>query len=178
MIISRQLPSFDARTFLPALKEELQAQGFTGDHVLLRSVQADRADIALQTGTDRDSHSQIFDIPTADSSAEVRAEFGVPDQAVTYLHDVDLSGPTSMVRNVGNPVSFNSKLDESEQAGLNWDSAYLVYDPAGLKPAPNALVEYWFQKNPKDALLAVFTHEPKPPEPRGSLAEELKTLLG
>lgn len=177
MTIHRQLPNFGSRTLLPAMKESLQTQGFTGNHVLIRSVQADRADIALQTGTDRDSQSYIFDIPTADSDAKTRAEFGVPAEAVTYLHDVDLSGPTPTVCNLEQPVSFSSHLDEIDQAGLNWDSAYLVYDPAGLKAAPNSLVEYWFQENPKDALLAVFTHDPKPPEPRTSLAEELRALL-
>ena len=153
-IVPQVLPSFGCRDLIPALKGTHAKHNLSGDEIVIRSFQPDRLDLVLTTGTDRDDTSQLYDVPRADSSAQTRSEFGVQDSQVTYAHLVDLADTT--ITNTGKPVSLCSHLGEGRAEDKF--SAYAVYSPEKLRKAPDGQVEFWFQGDPKDALLAVFTH--------------------
>ena len=176
MLIRRELNTYNPSVFIPALKDVLEAHGFHGDHVIIRDIQADRVEIAASKGTDRDANSTLYDIAQADSNAATRKSFGIPDEAVTYAHDLLVSTDHPVITNTGEPVLLENQLESLEPQGLGFGSAYLIYDPSRLQKAPDAQVEYWFHGNPSDALLGIITHTPKPVQ-HDPLKAEIQQLL-
>lgn len=142
MLIRRELNTYSPSVFIPALKDVLAAQGFHGDHVIIRDIQADRVEIAASKGSDRDANSTLYDIALADSNATTRKSYGIADEAVTYAHDLLISSDHPVITNVGGePVLLENQLESLESQGLGFGSAYLVYDPSRLQKAPDAQVE-------------------------------------
>ena len=109
----------------------------------------DRLDIVLQTGTDRDRNSLMWNAPGHDFEHD-REPSGQGPSDIIYAYMVELTDDGYKVHYT--PGVFLESMDLTD--GLFDRHGILVYDPAKLYRA--AKNEHWFRGDPKDALLAIF----------------------
>ena len=110
--------------------------------------ETDRLAVAMSTGTDRDAGSTFWNATGHDYEHDENPSGKSPDQII-YAYTIDVSTEPYSVLHGDLPEDFDivERLDEY--------SAVLVYDSSGLdRKAKN---EYWFNKDPRDALLIVLT---------------------
>ncbi len=158
---------------LPIILAYLRQIGYKQKDIALRVFDGDRVPLALQSGSDRDTKSQLFNFPIADASAEVRKKNNVSNEQVIYAHTLDITSNPLVTRplnaNEQNfkfpPTKFESILMENEpfiQAG-QLTSGIAVYDTA--KAIRASEVEYWLPKNRIDALIMVIHIQKDPVNP-------------
>ena len=110
--------------------------------------EVDRLEIAKTTGTDRDSESPFWDAPGHDHEHDIHPCGKKPDEII-YAFTVDFSTQPYTVHHGDSPGHMDITDSLSEH------SAVLVYDAAGLdRQSEN---EYWFNTDPRKALLIVLT---------------------
>jgi hypothetical protein len=110
--------------------------------------ETDRLAVAISTGTDRDADSTLWNATGHDYEHDTNPSGKRPDEII-YAYAIDVSTEPFSVRHSDLPDDFDivENLDEY--------SAVLVYDSSGLdRKAKN---EYWFNKDPRDALLIILT---------------------
>lgn len=150
-----RLPSLRQDDFLKGLKQLVPADATEAG---VRGIQLDRVERAFETGSDRDATSKIWDYPKNDSNPTTRAAHGIANHQVTYLlpvHGVQSPQPTADWGEVHMPLG--QAIDGQTDAGkYDAHTAYLVYDAQKIKRAPDAWVEYWLPKEPRQALLGIL----------------------
>ncbi len=150
------MPSW--RLLLPAIRTKLQKLGIESDAVFIRLFSAKRIEIALETGSDRNDQSHVFDVPGYDSSREERASLGITDDKVTYGVTLDLSAAeVSTIPFSENDNVISHMLAPFQDPPAFSFQAIAVYIPSSLQRLSS--VEYAFKEKPKDALLFVLVNE-------------------
>ena len=145
--------------FHSALRRELKRLNHVGP-VLVRNFQlvtadvndayehlgeTDRLQVVLETGVDRDATSSFWDAEGHDHRHDLSPS-GKRPHDIIYAHLFDPD--TGLVHNYDPPERLDLAAELNELDGI------LIYDPARLRrAAPN---EFWFEADPRQALLAVF----------------------
>ena len=141
-----ELSSLCADTVLPELKRLLAEIGYGEARVVVRFIDPARIDRARRTGNDRDAASELWDVVPADASPEVRSERGIRNDQVTYAMELDLTTDHFINHLFDNTHAANVFDPKNEEP-----SAVAVYDVRKLTRAAEA--EFWFDGDPKDAML-------------------------
>jgi hypothetical protein len=163
----------DWRDFESALRGQLSAIEHKG-RVLVRNFdrvtlnlneysdivgeQVDRLQIAINTGTDRNSESQFWNAEGHDLDHDLNPSGKSADEII-YAYIVDASTTPYDVYIADEP----EKIDLTE--GLTDQNAILIYDATKLSRASKN--EHWFNGDPRDALLMIFiiSEDEAPSEP-------------
>jgi hypothetical protein len=109
--------------------------------------EANRLDLVLKTGTDRDSKSPFWNDPKHDFQHDSTPSGKQPEEII-YAHLVDTSPDPYVVYICDTPEALDLTLGLSDQNGI------LIYDSAHLRRVSKN--EHWFKCDPRHALLAVF----------------------
>lgn len=109
----------------------------------------DRLQIAIETGTDRDTDSALWNVPGFDHEHDI-SNVGKAPNEIIYAFTIDLSQTPYLVRHdVERPEAIDIAADLTEH------DAILVYDPRMLERRTKN--EYWFNSKPLDAALLLYT---------------------
>ena len=147
------------------------------ERLVVRFFDRERTSIVTKTGTDRDGDSELYNCPRVDAPASARRNRSVPDSAVVYAWQVDLSTEPATVLIAGSAdepgradagTTLEAFLTEYKSQEPEKVLAAALYDPATLTRA--AEVEYWFNGSPRDSLLAIVRplENPRPPQATSS----------
>lgn len=148
-----QIPSYRQADFVRGLRQLTRS-----DNVEVRAFEVERVETAWETGSDRNAQSQIWEVPPCDSLQSTRDAHHIDNAQVTYLLPVHgLQGESPSVDYGDAHFSLGEAIDTQCDRG-RFDShfAYLVYDDAKITKAPDAWIEYWLPKMPREALLGIL----------------------
>ena len=134
---------------IPELKILKEKGIIEGKTVCLRHFRSRRLDVLLETGTDRDKNSIVYEDPT---DFQGPRGFTGSDE-ITYVRVIDLTTDPLLSVPVGrNPSLLVDNMDYLER--LSPDFGQAVYDSEKLARVSEN--EFWFQGDPKEALLAII----------------------
>ena len=154
----------DWNEFGKGLNEQLRLLGFNR-RVLVRNFSletaiindrseflgsTDRLELALQTGTDRDEFSFMWNEAEHDYNHD-RNPIGKNPSDIIYAFSVQPGKGSYDVYRTENPEKLDLTTSLSSLDGI------LIYDPAFLQRVSKN--EYWFLDDPKKALLLIFLLE-------------------
>lgn len=132
------------------IQEVVKKKGISSKVVVVRKFSRYRMNTTLQTGTDRNASSTLFDLPNVDSDAATRLENNVLDEHVTYA--ARMSFTESGLFDYKTEIDFTYWMKEF----LEYDNfAVAIYDSKKLKRVTQA--EFWFKVDPREALLGIVT---------------------
>lgn len=110
--------------------------------------QQDRLQVAIDTGTDRDTESNVWNAEGFDHEHDIDPAGKAPNE-ITYAFTLDLSKTPYLVVDAAVPKVFDITAELSEHDAL------IVYDASLLDR--KSVNEYWFKGNPRDAALLLYT---------------------
>lgn len=108
----------------------------------------DRLQIAIDTGTDRDGRSNLWNAEGFDHEHD-RNPAGKAPNEIVYAFTIDLSQTPYLVHHQEVPEAFDIT------DGLTEHDAIVVYDASMLDR--RSMNEYWFKGDPRDAALLLYT---------------------
>lgn len=129
------------------LRAELRAINFPR-LILFRNFSAERIEIAMSSGTDRDADSQFWNVDGFDAGSNDGME---PTDAI-YAHRVNWNSDPFTVLNLGEEYT-EDVFDLTDN--LTEHDAVAIYDAAGLNRV--AINEHHFTTAPLSALLFVYS---------------------
>jgi hypothetical protein len=153
----KQVKLNDWGDFERTLQTELAALRHTG-LVVVRNfalitmtedyVETDRLNLVLNTGTDRDQSSDFWNVDQFDHDHD-RDPRGKRPQDIIYAFTIDPATTPFLVHHSSQAEALDITQSLSEHDGI------VVYDPRGLQRVTKN--EYWFNCNPIEVALLVFT---------------------
>ncbi len=144
------------KTYSLVLFQLLQDLEYSEETVVLRMFDKNRKSLVLKTGTDRDTDSINWLWQGCDSNLEQQLQHGIGVKDLIYAHCVEVQELISRNSHTS-PSSQEERFPASVANFSSSDdlySALAVYRGSALTRAANA--EYWFDKDPRKALIALL----------------------
>lgn len=143
--------------FEASLRTEVAQLG-DGDFVVARNFmkvtftpdgeEQDRLQVAIDTGTDRDTESNFWNADGFDHEHDLNPAGKAPNEII-YAFTLDLSKTPYLVVDAAAQKVFDITADLTEHDAL------IVYDASLLDR--KSMNEYWFNGDPREAALVLFT---------------------
>lgn len=109
-----------------------------------------RLQLAIDTGTDRDASSELWNVNSFDHEHDLNPAGKAPNEII-YAFTLDLSQTPYLVHHAEVPEAYDI-TDE-----LTKHHALIVYDASMLDR--KSMNEYWFKGDPRNAALILYTSD-------------------